>query len=93
MKVIQSRSFEKKVKRLRKRDKRILDNQIQRILDNPAIGQEKKGDLRGVFIHKFKIQTTQHLLSYRFVGDALELIMIGPHENYYRNLKTYLNSR
>jgi cyclopropane fatty-acyl-phospholipid synthase-like methyltransferase len=40
-----------------------------------AIGQEKKGDLRGVFVHKFKIQTIQYLLSCRFVGDALELII------------------
>jgi len=93
MKVIQSRSFEKKVKRFRKQDKKILDKQTQRILDNPAIGQEEKGDLRGVFIHKFKIQTIQYVLSYRFVGDALELIMIGAHENYYKDLKTYLKSR
>jgi mRNA-degrading endonuclease RelE of RelBE toxin-antitoxin system len=93
MKVIQSRSFEKKVKKFRKQDKRILDDQIQRILDNPAIGQEKKGDLRGVFIYKIKIQNINYLLSYRLVGDALELIMIGPHENYYRDLKTYLKSR
>ena len=93
MKVIQSRSFEKKVKRFRKNHKKILDKQIQRILDNPAVGQEKKGDLRGVFIHKFKIKTIEYLLSYRFVGDALELIMFGPHENYYRDLKAYLKSR
>ena len=89
MKVIQSRSFEKKVKRFRKHHKKILDKQIQRILDNLAVGQEQKGDLRGVFIHK----TIEYLLSYRFVGDALELIMIGPHENYYRDLKAYLKSR
>ena len=93
MKVIQARSFEKKVKRFRKKDKKISDTQIQRILDNPAIGQEKKGDLRGVFIRKSKIQTIQYLLSYRFVGDALELIMIGRHENYYKDLKTHLKSR
>ena len=93
MKVIQSRSFEKKVKRFRKQDKKILDKQVHKILDNPGIGQEKKGDLRGVFIHKFNIQTIQYLLSYRFVGDALELIMIGPHENYYRDLERYLKSR
>ncbi|MCD4715182.1 MAG: type II toxin-antitoxin system RelE/ParE family toxin [Desulfobacterales bacterium] len=93
MKVIQSRSFEKKIKRFRKQDKKRLDRQIRRILDNPGIGLEKKGDLRGIFVHKFKIQTIQHLLSYRFVGDALELIMIGPHENYYRDLKTYLKGR
>lgn len=93
MKIIQSRSFERKVKRFRKQEKKILDKQIQKILNSPTIGQEKKGDLRGVYVHKFKIQTIQHLLSYRFVGNDLELIMIGPHENYYRDLKAYLKGR
>jgi len=93
MKILQSRSFEKKTKRLTKKQKNILDKQIRKILDNSIIGQEKKGDLRGIYVNKFKIETIQHLLSYRFVGDALELIMIGPHENYYRNLKIYLKSR
>jgi len=93
MKILQSRSFEKKTKRLTKKQKNILDKQIRKILDTPIIGQEKKGDLRGIYVHKFKIETTQYLLSYRFVGDALELIMIGPHENYYRDLKIYLKSR
>jgi len=93
MKILQSRSFEKKTKRLTKKQKNILDKQIRKIRDTPIIGQGKKGDLRGIYVHKFKIETTQYLLSYRFVGDALELIMIGPHENYYRNLKIYLKSR
>ena len=93
MKVLQSRSFEKKTKRLTKKQKNILDKQIRKILDNPTIGQEKKGDLRGIHVHKFKIEATQHLLPYRFVEEALELIMIGPHENYYRDLKIYLKSR
>jgi len=43
-----------------------------------------------VFIHKFKVRTTQCLLAYRRVGDDLELVMLGPHENYYRDLKKYL---
>ena len=93
MRIIQSRSFERKVKRFSKQEKGILDKQIKNILDNPTIGQEKRGDLRAVFIHKFKIQTIQYLLSYRLVDKNLELIMIGPHENYYRDLKTYLESR
>ena len=93
MQVLQSGSFKKKVRRLRKQEKRILDNQVHKILKNPAIGQEKKCDLRGVFVLKFKMHSTQYLLSYRFVGDNLELIMIGPHENYYRDLSTYLKSR
>ncbi len=93
MKIRQSRFFERKVKRFRKQEKKILDKQIQKILDNPNIGQGKKGDLRGVYIYEFKIHTIQYLLSYRFVSDDLELIMIGPHENYYRDLKSYLKSR
>ncbi|MBW2181999.1 MAG: type II toxin-antitoxin system RelE/ParE family toxin [Deltaproteobacteria bacterium] len=93
MKILQSRQFERKLNKLTKQDKKLLDKQILKIADDPAIGSEKKGDLRGVYIHKFKIKHTQYLLSYRFVEDNLELIMIGPHENYYRDLKSYLKSR
>ena len=93
MKIIQSRSFERKVKRFSKREKKKLDEEIRKILDNPSIGSEKKGDLRGVFVHKFKISTSQYLLAYRCFGENLELIMIGPHENYYRDLKSYLRAR
>ena len=91
MKILQSRSFERKVKKFTKREKNTLNEQIRRIMDNPFIGSEKKGDLRGVYVHKFKLQTVQYLMAYRFVGGDLELVMIGPHENYYRDLKSYLN--
>jgi mRNA interferase RelE/StbE len=93
MKIIQSRSFERKVKKFTKREKKKLDEEIRKIVDNPSIGSEKKGELRGVFVHKFKIQTSQYLLAYRFLGENLKLIMIGPHENYYRDLKSYLRTR
>ena len=93
MKIIQSRSFERKVKKFTEREKKKLDEEIRKILDNPSIGSEKKGDLRGVFVHKFKILTNQYLLAYRFFEENLELIMIGTHENYYRDLKSYLRSR
>ena len=91
--IVQSTSFEKRVRKFGKQEKRILDSQIRKILGDPAIGQEKKGDLKGVFVHKFKIHSTQFLLAYRFVGGNLELIMIGPHENYYRDLSDYLKYR
>jgi mRNA interferase RelE/StbE len=94
MRIIQSRTFEKRVQRFRKQEKKVLDQQIQRIAKDPSIGREKRGELRGVCVHKFKIHATQYLLSYRMTGDGtLELIMIGPHENYYRDLTTYLNTR
>ena len=93
MKIRQSRTFEKSVRRLRKQEKISLDNQIKKIQNNPNIGKRKKGDLCNVYIHKFKVKTTQYLLSYRFIENNVELIMMGPHENYYKDLKTYLKSR
>ena len=93
MRIYQSRSFEKKVKKMSKPEKDSLDREIRRIVDDPSVGEEKKGDLRGVFVHKFKLKTTQYLLAYRKIGEDLELLMIGPHENYYRVLKQYLKNR
>ena len=93
MKIYQSRLFEKKVKKMPKGEKAALDREVRSIVENPNIGEEKKGDLKGVFIHKFKLKTILYLLSYRKTGVDLELIMIGSHENYYRDLKSYLKSR
>jgi mRNA interferase RelE/StbE len=92
MKIFQSRSLERKVKKFSKRLKLQLDEQVKRIAENPTTGSEKKGDLRGIYVHKFKIKKIQYLLAHRFVKEDLELIMIGPHENYYRDLKRYLKS-
>lgn len=93
MKIYQSRIFENKVKKLSKQEKEIIDDEIKKIAGNPLIGEEKKGDLRGVHVYKFRIKTLQYLLSYRMIKADLELIMIGPHENYYRDLKTYLKGK
>jgi len=93
MKIYQSRSFEKKVKKMSKSEKGSLDREIKKIAEDPGIGEEKKGDLKGVFVYKFKLKTIQYLLAYRKIGGDLELVMIGPHENYYRDLKQYLKNR
>lgn len=90
MKVIQSRLFERKVKKLSKPQKAQLDEAIREVLRNPAVGEQKKGDLKMVFIYKFRIDNTLFLLAYSFNPEVLELIMFGPHENYYKDLKNYL---
>ena len=92
MKILQSRSFAQKVKKFSKSQKLHLDKQVRLILKDPTIGTEKKGDLRGISIHKFKLKTIQYLLAYRIVSENPELIMIGPHQNYYRDLKKYIKS-
>jgi mRNA interferase RelE/StbE len=93
MKIYQSRTFENKVKKLSKHEKESLDDAIKKIAENPLIGEEKKGDLKSVYVHKFKIKSLQYLLSYRKIKSDIELIMVGPHENYYKELKSYLKRR
>lgn len=95
MKSYQSRLFEKKVKKMSKAEKDALDREVRNIAENPNVGEEKRGDLKGVFVHKFKLKTNLYLLAYRKTGLDLELIMIGSHENYYRDLdlKSYLKRR
>ena len=93
MRVIRSPLFARKVKKFNKEGKKSLDYHIRKILENPKIGEGKKGDLQGVFVYKFKIKTQQYLLAYRIKKNTLELIIIGPHENYYRDLIQYLQNR
>lgn len=93
MKVVQSPLFAKRVKKFHKAQKEELDIQIKKILKNPELGQEKKGDLKGIYVYKYKVKDAQFLLAYRMKHDVLELIMIGEHENYYRDLKGYLKTK
>lgn len=90
MKILQSRSFRNKVKKLGTKEKQVLDSEVKTIIKNPSTRVEKKGDLLGVLIHKFKIKATLYILSYRVKNENLELTTLGPHENYYRDLKTHL---
>ncbi len=90
MKIIQSRIFERKVKKLSRLQKAQLDEAVRKILNNPSIGDQKMGELKMVFIYKFKIDHNLFLLAYAYTSEKLELIMLGTHENYYRDLKNYL---
>jgi len=71
-----------------------VSRQIQRICRNPWIGERKKRDLSGVFVHKFRLAGQLHLIAY-LVDEGQEeitLLALGGHENFYRDLKQYLKS-
>ena len=93
MEILQPPLFARKVKKFHCDQKLALDEEIKRIVSNPNIGEQKKGDLQGIYVHKFKIGDALYLLSYRIKNSILELITIGPHENYYRDLKSYEKNR
>lgn len=90
-KVTATPTFERTAKKLHERDRTTVNAAIREIMAEPEIGKAKKGDLAGVFVHKFKVNKQEVLLSYSLVGskESLEqvLLAVGSHENFYRNMK------
>jgi len=60
--VVRQENKETNGKKLTAAEKAKLDAEIRKIITKPQIGVEKKGDLRGIYIHKFKVKTTLYLL-------------------------------
>ena len=87
--VLQTNLFSRKIKKLSKKQKTDLDKAVRKIIENPFIGQEKRGDLIGVYVYKFKSSTQQLLLAYEWDEDSRTLLMIGVHENFYKDLKNF----
>lgn len=85
-------SFIRSVKKLHDRDKLTLDEEVNVVMQNPRIGVQKKGDLSSILVHKFKMNKQEVVLAYRLVPskenpEILILILLGSHENFYRELK------
>lgn len=91
MKIYQSNLFARALKNLTKSEKEALDTAVKKIALGEDVGEQKKGDLSGIYVYKFKVNVRLYLLAYRLKSDELELIMFGTHENYYRDLKNYIN--
>lgn len=89
VKVFQTNLFSKKIKKLSKKQKKDLDGAVQKIVKDPTIGVEKRGDLSGVFVYKFKSSTQLLLLAYEWDEESRTLLMIGVHENFYRDIANY----
>lgn len=89
IKVFQTSLFSRKIKKLSKKQKKDLDKVVQKIVDDPFIGEKKRGDLSDVFIYKFKSSSQQLLVAYQWDESSRTLLMIGIHENFYRDLKKF----
>ncbi len=87
--VLQTPSFKKTVKKLHANQKKDLDAAVKILMSDPLIGEQKKGDLAFLRVYKFKMVNQLTLLGYSYVEGAiiLELIALGQHENFYRDLK------
>ena len=83
----QKPAFKRAYKKLHANQREAVHAAIRAVLENPLLGQEKKGDLSGVFVHKFDCVSQQFLLAYQWAEDLRVLLAMGPHENFYRELK------
>lgn len=87
--IVEARSFARVVKKLHANQKADLFAAIREVAGNPEIGDLKVGDLAGVRVYKFSMNKQLTLLGYMWQENVLvlTLIHVGPHENFYRDLK------
>lgn len=88
----QSNAFKKCAKKLSKQHKIMLDDEIRKLVNNPEMGERKKGDLDFLRVHKFKFSNQEVLLGYMYEEDEiiLTLLKLGVHENFYRDIKNII---
>lgn len=65
------------------------DAAVADVASNPDAGERKKGDLAQLWVYKFRSQGQLYLLGYTREDEVrlIYLEALGPHENFYRNLK------
>jgi hypothetical protein len=85
--VRQTTMFKRAYKRLHPNQKTDVDNAVSDVVRDPTVGESKKGDLAGVFVHKFKCNGQPALLAYEYDPGTRLLLLLGSHENFYRDLK------
>jgi mRNA-degrading endonuclease RelE of RelBE toxin-antitoxin system len=65
------------------------DTAVATVADNPDVGERKKGDLAQLWVYKFRSQGQLYLLGYTREDEVrlVYLEALGPHENFYLDLK------
>ncbi|MCH9742178.1 MAG: type II toxin-antitoxin system RelE/ParE family toxin [Proteobacteria bacterium] len=85
--VIQSPAFARAYKKLHLNQKIAVNEAVDIICQSPECGEAKKGDLVGIYVYKFTAVNQLMLLAYRFDPKTRQLMLLGSHENFYRQLK------
>jgi mRNA interferase RelE/StbE len=87
--VLQTRRFLRQYKKLHDNVAADVDIAVDVIAQNPDIGERKKGDLAQLLVYKFRSQGQLYLIGYTLEQQMrlIYLEALGPHENFYRDLK------
>jgi len=86
--------FNRTTKKLPKAMRAEIERQVDAICQDPLVGEAKIGDLTGVRVHKFRLAGQLYLMAYLMDDrkEAVTLLALGGHENFYRDLKRYLET-
>lgn len=87
VRVVQMPVFKRAYKKLHRNQKAAVDKAVAAVVTDPSSGEEKRGDLAGIFIYKFGCINQQFLLAYEYDPETRTLHAVGVHENFYRDLK------
>jgi mRNA-degrading endonuclease RelE of RelBE toxin-antitoxin system len=90
MEVLYKPPFRKFVKKQSRGFQLAIEDEVQAIAEDPAVGEQKKGDLAGIRVHKFNFHRQEYLIAYVVGNKDIAFYAIGTHENFYRELKRYL---
>jgi len=90
LQVLQTPTFKKAVKKLHQNQKTDLDKAVKGLIQDPLLGEQKRGDLSFLRDYKFKMNKQLTLLGYSYQDGTvtLELMALGSHENFYRDIKS-----
>lgn len=72
--VTQTLTFKKAVKKLKPNQKADLDKAVKELLEDPLLGDQKKGDLSDLRVYKFKMVKQLTLLGYKYEDGELILM-------------------
>ncbi len=90
MNVFQMPRFKKYVKKLPRHFQQVILDAVECVIADPDSGELKKGDLAGFRVYKFNMVRQLILMAYMVENDSIVLYLVGPHENFYKDLKKYL---
>ncbi len=68
----------------------VIEDEVEKVVEDPELGVSKKGDLSDFRAHKFFYHKQTFLISYRRWESEIIFYTLGSHENFYRELKRYL---
>ena len=87
--VQQTRRFARQYKKLHDNTAGDMNAAVNEVAKNPEIGERKKGDLGALRVYQFRSAGQLYLLGYT-LEESVRLVYleaVGPHENFYRDLK------